>query len=61
MTHRKVTKDEFYSTVGQMNVHPRPERDKTFWETPSRVVVGITTPGYLCVGEETYTVVEEGH
>lgn len=44
---REVTKDEFFATVGQMNVHPRPERDASFWETPGRQLMGKTTPGYM--------------
>lgn len=42
-----VDKAEFFATVGPMNVHPRPFRERTIWETPDRVVVGIETPGYL--------------
>lgn len=51
-----VTKQKFYATVGQMNVMPRSERDRTFWETPARQIVGISTPGYLCEGAETYAL-----
>lgn len=43
----KVDKAKFYATIGPMNVHPRPFRNCTIWETPYRLVVGITTPGYL--------------
>lgn len=45
---REVTKKEFFATVGQLNVHPRPERDRTFWEiVGTRKLVGESTPGYL--------------
>lgn len=53
---RQVSREEFYATVGQMNVHPRPEKDRTFWETPDRRLMGISTPGYLCVGAKTFAV-----
>ncbi len=42
----EVTKDEFYAFVGPLNVHPRNERDRTYWETPNRHVVGLSS-GYL--------------
>ena len=51
-----VTRDKFLATVGQINVHPRPERDALYWETPDRRVLGITTPGYMCVGDSTYRI-----
>lgn len=51
-----VSKDRFFAILGPINVHPRPERDRTFWETNGREVLGITTPGYMCDGCETYRV-----
>lgn len=48
---REVTKEEFFATVGQMNVHPRPEKMKTYWETPERQLMGVSTPGYKCEDE----------
>jgi hypothetical protein len=42
----EVTKAEFYDKIGPMNVHPRSERDVTYWETPNRALVGKSTPGY---------------
>ena len=45
---REVTKAEFFATIGPQNVHPRAERDVTYWETPTRQLVGKSTPGYLC-------------
>jgi hypothetical protein len=53
----EVTKEEFYASVGQMNVHPRSERDASYWETPGRVLMGKTTPGYMCEGPKAYFVV----
>lgn len=44
---REVTKEQFYATVGQMDVHPRTERDHAAWETRDRRLVGRTEPGYM--------------
>lgn len=44
----EVTKEQFYASVGQLDVHPRPEGDHSSWETRTREVVGRTTPGYMC-------------
>jgi hypothetical protein len=52
----KVSQKTFYATVGQMNVHPRAEPAASYWETPNRVLVGITTPGWKCEGEKSYSV-----
>lgn len=52
----EVTKDEFFATVGRMNVHPRPEKNVTEWETPGRVLMGRTTPGYMCEGPKAYFI-----
>jgi len=51
---REVTQAQFFAAVGPMNVHPRPEPDRSVWETPQRRVVGVTTPGYMCVGTKAY-------
>lgn len=59
MSERRVTPDEFYSTVGRLNVHPRSEKNETFWETPSRVLLGRSTPGYLGVEECAYYIIDE--
>ena len=48
---REVTMDEFYATVGPMNVHPRVEPEYTIWETPNRTVVGRSLPGYRNPGD----------
>lgn len=50
----EVTKEEFHATVGRMNVHPRSERDASYWETPGRILIGKTTPGYLHGGLPGY-------
>jgi len=55
----EVTKDEFFATVGKMNVHPRPEREASYWETPGRILMGKTTPGYTCEGPKAYFVVQQ--
>lgn len=47
---REVTQDEFFAVVGPLNVTPRAERYESVWEVAhTRVVIGKTTPGYLCV------------
>lgn len=46
-----VNKDVFYATVGPLNVHPRSERDASYWELRDRQLIGKTTPGYM--GGET--------
>jgi hypothetical protein len=56
MGEREVSKAEFFATVGTMNVHPRCERDESWWETPARQVMGRTTPGYMCEGPRRYFV-----
>jgi hypothetical protein len=52
--YRHVDKATFFASIGTLNVHPRSERHITYWETPSRQVVGISTPGYMCEGPITY-------
>jgi len=51
-----VSMDTFFATVGKLNVHPRSEPDASYWETPRRECLGITTPGYMGAGEKTYRV-----
>lgn len=55
---RQVSKEEFFATVGQMNVHPRPERDASYWETPYRELKGVTKPGYMGGVPKSYWVVD---
>jgi len=53
-----VTKEQFFSAVGPLNVHPRPEPDRSLWiDQRTHAVVGATTPGYLCQGAETYLLI----
>lgn len=53
----EVSKDTFYATMGPLNVHPRPERDASFWHLQTNFgLVGKTTPGYMCRGPESYQV-----
>ncbi len=56
---RQVTKEEFFAAIGRMNVHPRPERDASYWETPDRRLIGKTTPGYMGVSERRYELMHE--
>lgn len=51
---KEVTKDAFFERINPMNVHPRPERDMTYWETPTRQLIGKSTPGYMGTGPSTY-------
>ncbi|MBS7812285.1 hypothetical protein [Roseococcus pinisoli] len=44
---RSVSKEEFYSTVGPMNVHPSVVNPAfSSWETPNREVMGRSYPGW---------------
>lgn len=44
----KVTKNEFYRIVSQMNVHPHSEREYTRWEDiRTREIIGRSTHGWL--------------
>lgn len=53
----QVTKAQFFAAVGPMDVHPRPERDRSEWvHQPSRSVVGKTTPGYIGASAATYAL-----
>ena len=58
MKMTKVTESEFFATVGQMDAHPRSEKDASYWELRNRTLVGKSTPGYMCDGERAYFVVE---
>lgn len=35
-----VTKAQFFAALGSLDVHPRPERELTTWETRARQAVG---------------------
>ena len=41
-----VTREQFFAYVGPRDIIPRPEREYSVWETRSRTLVGMTTPGY---------------
>ncbi len=45
---QQVEKEKFFQAIGNMDVHPRPERYRVIWETAQRRVIGESTPGYLC-------------
>jgi len=49
---KEVTQEQFFASVGQMDVHPRVERDHSAWETRSRELVGRTEPGYMCCDKD---------
>ena len=52
---REVSRDEFFRAVGPQDVHPQSGPDEIIWERrPGRIVVGRSTPGYLCRGPKAY-------
>lgn len=57
----EVTKEEFFAYVNgaPFDIHPRSERDKSVWETRSRVVIGESTPGYMCRGPTAFYLTED--
>ena len=43
----EVTRDQFFATVGTMNVHPSNAHEEfTAWETPFREELGRSWPGW---------------
>ena len=56
MSFIEVTHEKFHATVGKMNVHPRAEKEASYWETPYRDLMDITTPGYLCEGRKAWFI-----
>lgn len=56
----RISQSEFYASIGRLNVHPRSERDLTYWETPDRQILGHSRPGYVGAGEEAYFITEIG-
>ncbi len=54
---REVSKAEFFAFIGPQNVHPRPEADATYWETPARNLVGVSRPGWKNPGDaKSYSI-----
>jgi hypothetical protein len=51
---QEVTREQFYAALGPRNVHPRAEREASYWETPGRELLGISTPGYMGTGPKAY-------
>lgn len=47
----RVEREQFFATIDPLNVHPRAEREASYWETPRRDLIGISTPGYLMADE----------
>ena len=56
----KVTKEQFFQVIYRLDldVHPRPEKEASYWELRNRQLVGITTPGYMLQGEKTYSLAD---
>jgi hypothetical protein len=48
MELRKVTMEQFYAVINPQDVRLLSNKMETFWETPSRHVIGRSTPGYMC-------------
>jgi len=50
-----VTKEQFYAAIYalKLNVHPRNERNVTYWEMPDRTVIGISN-GYVDLAPRFY-------
>lgn len=64
MNMREVPAEEFFKKIGSLDVHPRSEKDASFWETRNRLLIGVSKPGYLCrdaagkyTAERTYFLV----
>lgn len=52
----KVTKEQFWSAIKPLDVHPYPERDRVIWRDRQMFVIAIVTPGYMNEGPETYRI-----
>jgi hypothetical protein len=52
----EVTREQFFAIVNPMNVHPRSEKEASYWEMPDRRLIGKTTPGYMCKGHQAYFI-----
>lgn len=52
----EVSRDVFLAAIyaDPRDIHPRVEKDASYWETRNRVLVGKSTPGYLCTGRKAY-------
>lgn len=51
----EVTRDQFFAAMGLRNVHPRAERTQSTWiDQSTHAVLGVSTPGYMCEGGESY-------
>ena len=51
----EVTRDQFFAAMGLRNVHPRAERTQSTWiDQSTHAVLGVSTPGYMCDGGESY-------
>jgi len=43
----EVSSEQFFAKIGPMDVSPHSKPDVTYWETPSRQIIGKSTPGYV--------------
>jgi hypothetical protein len=51
-----VSKEAFFEVINELNVTPNSDRMKTRWETPRRELIGVSTPGYMCEGDGSYSL-----
>lgn len=58
MNLTSVTKEEFFAKIGPMNVHPQSMPEATYWKTPNQILIGISTPGWKCIGVKEYFLVQ---
>ncbi len=45
----EVEKEEFFSTIGQLDVHVSSRPDFTYWRLKGLRTIGISIPGYISV------------
>lgn len=57
MTLVTVTRAQFFAAImkTKIDVHPRPEKEITYWKARNREVLG-TSPGYSPQGPECYLI-----
>lgn len=55
---KEVTREAFFARINTLNVHPRAEREASYWEMPDRTLIGKSTPGYMCIGPKAYYLVD---
>lgn len=50
----QVSRADFFAAIGRLDVHPRPERDRSDWRLRTGEIVGRSSPGYMCDGVPGY-------